>query len=981
MPRNITVTFDDGSSHVYENAPDDATPEAVTERAEKDFSGKKVASLDGGKKSATAVPPEKPITTSEDGRPLTEDTQRMEKLARKANIEKGGVGSLLKGVGEAGLSMATGLAGMAEGGLRGVASMLNSDEPLSDKSLDSATKTIKDTVAKRTYKPRTAVGALLTDVAGQVGEAPGHMGSAALGPIGQAVNGDQGRIAGESLGEAAPAILPMVSGLKSVIQASRNRPALSVDNSRGARMLNKAMEDMTPEEIAQAKNLVQASIDNGVPLTGPEAFEIAPKLHELVNSVDKSNNIISRFLKERPQQAKDAIQSKLDQIGEKVGTQEAANAAQEAATGVIDNAQKFRTEVASPDYKAQRASDSEALDLMREIKTKQKDIKDGTAWKNDAIQQAGKWYQFSHEMGLKANDIATKIKEWAGDEVGPRKAADNPNEGLLYHGGSYEPGRPINGVLFTSPSKAIAKEFGEIGEAPGKVSSMRHTGKNAARDTEVLIEAEKLGMNTKANTVAQLFDSNVNPEAAQLAWNLRKKGYDHAIVSEGASTKGEAHVLFNDVDTFHAAEKPLPKIEQPVKDFESEGGTLDPNADKLGTYMSRAEEGKSATIDAVNEARNRQNYIDGWKDEIGTAADKLAEKNLPVIQDKIHNFIGNLNKRIELANPATTEGQILMQFRNELAPEGKALMLPSQLESVYKTARDKLELGLQPTALERTTAGVLRGDVRRLDALIQEVSPAIKQGRQLYSEISKEFVDPLMKSPIGRIAGKGADAQKEMVIGRVKAELQGDIANPDRIRALAKELTAVDPEAFPNIVRAHLEDKFDAASAVKLGQNDRLTGAKFAEAIAKSPKERANLSTMIEKVAEAQGKTPIEARQAGRGFSEFMEVLRATGRIAKIGVQGIDESTMLEKVALGAPHLKSYGAAKAIYTSIGEFINKKAYKNLAQIFTDKDAIDKMVKLANLKKEKQERRQQIAADILDSATQASIGAAMAPENKP
>lgn len=51
MSRNITVTFADGTSHVYQNAPDNLTPQAVTARASKDF-GKQVTALDGGKKTA-----------------------------------------------------------------------------------------------------------------------------------------------------------------------------------------------------------------------------------------------------------------------------------------------------------------------------------------------------------------------------------------------------------------------------------------------------------------------------------------------------------------------------------------------------------------------------------------------------------------------------------------------------------------------------------------------------------------------------------------------------------------------------------------------------------------------------------------------------------------------------------------------------------------------------------------------------------------
>lgn len=48
MPRNITLTFEDGTQHVYKNAPDDVTPEAVQSRAQQEFS-KPVKSLDGGR--------------------------------------------------------------------------------------------------------------------------------------------------------------------------------------------------------------------------------------------------------------------------------------------------------------------------------------------------------------------------------------------------------------------------------------------------------------------------------------------------------------------------------------------------------------------------------------------------------------------------------------------------------------------------------------------------------------------------------------------------------------------------------------------------------------------------------------------------------------------------------------------------------------------------------------------------------------------
>jgi len=54
MPRNITVTFSDGTSHVYQNAPDDVTPDQVEARAAKEF-GKRVSALDGGREPQAAA--------------------------------------------------------------------------------------------------------------------------------------------------------------------------------------------------------------------------------------------------------------------------------------------------------------------------------------------------------------------------------------------------------------------------------------------------------------------------------------------------------------------------------------------------------------------------------------------------------------------------------------------------------------------------------------------------------------------------------------------------------------------------------------------------------------------------------------------------------------------------------------------------------------------------------------------------------------
>ena len=55
MSRNITVTFSDGTTARYENAPDDLTPDFVLERVKSDYGDVEVTKLDGGR-TETAVP-------------------------------------------------------------------------------------------------------------------------------------------------------------------------------------------------------------------------------------------------------------------------------------------------------------------------------------------------------------------------------------------------------------------------------------------------------------------------------------------------------------------------------------------------------------------------------------------------------------------------------------------------------------------------------------------------------------------------------------------------------------------------------------------------------------------------------------------------------------------------------------------------------------------------------------------------------------
>lgn len=62
--RNVTVEFADGTKHVYQGVPDDVTPEDVIARVQKDFSGKQVVHLDGGRSPQEQLSMKQPIQAS-----------------------------------------------------------------------------------------------------------------------------------------------------------------------------------------------------------------------------------------------------------------------------------------------------------------------------------------------------------------------------------------------------------------------------------------------------------------------------------------------------------------------------------------------------------------------------------------------------------------------------------------------------------------------------------------------------------------------------------------------------------------------------------------------------------------------------------------------------------------------------------------------------------------------------------------------------
>jgi hypothetical protein len=145
MARRVTLTFADGSQHVYDGVPDDATPREVQERADREFAGRKLVHIDGGR--AAAIPGQE----GEAARVAVAQAQPQPTLAQRA-----------VGTGEAALNVATGAvggtAGMAYGAVKGIAEGILSGNIGTREVANLVEQSAAQGAQALTYAPRTEQG-------------------------------------------------------------------------------------------------------------------------------------------------------------------------------------------------------------------------------------------------------------------------------------------------------------------------------------------------------------------------------------------------------------------------------------------------------------------------------------------------------------------------------------------------------------------------------------------------------------------------------------------------------------------------------------------------------------------------------------------------------------------------------------------------------------------------------------------------------
>jgi hypothetical protein len=341
---------------------------------------------------------------------------------------------------------------------------------------------------------------------------------------------------------------------------------------------------------------------------------------------------------------------------------------------------------------------------------------------------------------------------------------------------------------------------------------------------------------------------------------------------------GQTRVAMNDV----LADRPA-QIERAARNEFDQIGAKSAQPSSLGPQAGKAFED---TVQGVERARtNAVNpyYEAAAKEHVPGPEVQGLVKNIDeaIASDKT-GIVGNSLKEIRQllvetpGRPAvppvrtareTPNGKIYEVTPGKDAVPETFLTDIENLDRVRKYVRDKLEMPqIGQDAITKEQGRNIIGAIDELKAKMLASSDNFAQGKQLYQDITKKYVEPIMNGPIGKLANSDTTTSKAISVLFPQNPLPNSAGEVrDAVSALVKRRPAVAEE----LVRTHAEMVFNEAARELQGGANAFSGAKFAKLIAGNSQQRANLQSAVEALPNGAARW--------QGFEHLLDIMSATG--------------------------------------------------------------------------------------------------------
>lgn len=145
-------------------------------------------------------------------------------------------------------------------------------------------------------------------------------------------------------------------------------------------------------------------------------------------------------------------------------------------------------------------------------------------------------------------------------------------------------------------------------------------------------------------------------------------------------------------------------------------------------------------------------------------------------------------------------------------------------------------------------------------------SPEYAAALGIQQQARQQYLEPLLQGPLGRLAKKDVTTQKAIDALFPASPLPN---SHNEIHDAVTRLSAKNPGAAAQLVRAHMESVFNEATKSLQGGPNQFGAAKFANQLTGNLQQRANLQAAVEALP--------NGKQLWQGVDNFLEAAEATG--------------------------------------------------------------------------------------------------------
>lgn len=307
----------------------------------------------------------------------------------------------------------------------------------------------------------------------------------------------------------------------------------------------------------------------------------------------------------------------------------------------------------------------------------------------------------------------------------------------------------------------------------------------------------------------------------------------------------------------------------------------------------------------------------------------------------MESFLGRIDGMINRDKTGLLAPQ-LEKLRNALtevpASPGQARVPITDIENLdraRKYFRDVVDLpSVSANALPNEVGGKIGDLLGDLRTMMVNASPDFAAGKQNYQQITENTINPLVRSPVGQLAGAETFPKQAGILFNTKPYPGSQRAIGDAVRQVA----AAEPDSARQMVRMYLERTFDEATQANIPGANQWGGPKFAAIVSGNSQQAKNLEASIR--ALPNGDVRWAAMRKG------LDIMAAMGARQPVGSQTAFNAQIAKWMEQGNPAVEfvATAASPGSWLSVMDKLKDRVMfdrntERLAKIFTEGDIAD------------------------------------------